>query len=171
MLVIGAVSVVAIFALRYGLDGLDHWKEVRASLRLARQKLDDVAVGQAKEAGLATIVPVAEMPQLEEEQKFLFRDRLHEQFKKAKIRTDPLTILPARTKAGIPYKVLRIKCVGKCQFDQLLDFLAALPENPYLVGVEELRVKCDTKQPPEKRKDVEIELVVSSFVRSSAAKP
>lgn len=167
MLIFGAVSVVAIFALRYGLDGLDHWKEVRASLSQARAKLDDITVNEAKQAGLLSIVPVAEMPSPEEEQKFLFRDRLYEQLKKAGIKTDPMTIMPARKKAGIPYGIIRIKCKGKCRFEQLLDFLAALPENPYLVGIEEFRMKCDTKQPPEKRKDVEIELVVSSFVRSS----
>ena len=51
--------------------------------------------------------------------------------------------------------------------DQLLDFLSNLNENPYLVGVEELRIQCDTKEPPEKRKDkeIEIDLTVSTFVK------
>ena len=109
---------------------------------------------------------MAERPAPEEQQKFLFRDRLYEQLKKAGIKAEPLTIMPARKKAGIPYKVLKIKCKGKCRLEQLLDFLAVLPENPYLVGIEELRIECDAKEPPEKRKDVEIELVVSTFVRS-----
>ena len=64
-----------------------------------------------------------------------------------------------------PYRVLRIKCKGKCKFDQLLDFLAALKENPYLVGVEELRIECDSKQPPDKRQDIEVDLTVSTFVK------
>lgn len=167
MLIVGAVSVVAIFGLRYGMDALDHWKEVRVSLKQARAKLDDIAVSETKQAGLLSIVPVAEMPQPEEQQKFLFRDRLYEQMKKSGIKAEPLTIMPARKKSGVPYKILRIKCKGKCQFNQLLDFLTALPENPYLVGIEELKMECDTKQPAEKRKDVEIELVVSTFVASS----
>lgn len=165
ILIVGVVSVVAIFGLRYGMDGLDHWKEVRASLRQARAKLDDITVSEIKQAGLLSIVPVAEMPQPEAQQKFLFRDRLYDQLKKAGIKTEPLSIMSARKKAGIPYKVLKIKCKGKCRFEQLLDFLAVLPENPYLVGIEELRVACDAKEPPEQRKEVEVELVVSTFVR------
>jgi len=163
MLIFGAIAAVAIVALKFGLDGLDRWHAVRTSLNAAREKLDDITIDETKQAGLLSIVPVAEMPALEEKQKFLFRDRLHEQLKKAGIKTEPLTILASRKKAGIPYKVLRVKCSGKCQFEQLLDFLAALPENPYLVGIEELRVDCDATQPPDKRKEVEIDLTVSTF--------
>jgi hypothetical protein len=169
LLVIGAVSVVVILALSYGLDGLDHWKQVRASLNAARAQLDDVAVDEAKQAGLLSIVPAAETPELEEKQKFLFRDRLHEQLKKAGIKTEPLTILAARRKSNLPYQVLKIKCRAKCKFEQLLGFLASLQENPYLVGVEELRIECDAKQPAEKRKDIEIDLTVSTFVQSPKA--
>ena len=113
------------------------------------------------------MVPVFETPQAEEKQKFLFRDKLHEQLKKAGINTEPLQFLPVRKPEGVSYKVLKIKCKGKCKFDQLLDFLANLKENPYLVGVEELQIQCDTKEPPEKRKDkeIEIDLTVSTFVK------
>ena len=171
ILMIGALSAGVILVLHFGLDGLDHWRTVRASLKSARDKLKEVAVDETKQAGLLSIVPVAETPQLEEKQKFLFRDRLHEQLKKAKIKPEPLAILAARRKAGLPYKVLRIKCRGKCQFNQLLDFLATLPENPYLVGIEELRIECDTKQPADKRKDVVVDLTVSAFVQPTQAKP
>jgi hypothetical protein len=169
LIVIGAISVVAILALTYGLDGLDRWKQVRASLRSARGQLDEVAIDETKQAGLLSIVPVAETPQLEEKQGFLFRERLHEQLKKAGIKTEPLMILAARRKSGLPYRVLKIKCRAKCKFDQLLAFLASLPENPYLVGIEELRIECDAKQPAEKRKDVEIDLTVSTFVQAPSA--
>ena len=165
ILIIGAVAAVAIVALKFGLDGLDRWRAIRTSLETAQKKLDDVAIDETKQAGLLSIVPAAEMPALEEKQKFLFRDRLHEQLKKAGIKTEPLTILAARKKKDIPYKVMRIKCSGKCQFGQLLDFLASLPENPYLVGIEELRLDCDPTQPADKRKEVEIDLTVSTFAR------
>ncbi|MHC4521175.1 MAG: hypothetical protein ACYTAS_21480 [Planctomycetota bacterium] len=144
-------------------------REKRILVIAARSKLDDVAIDEMKQAGLLSIVPAAETPQLEEKQKFLFRDRLHEQLKKAGIKTEPLTILAARRKKGFPYKILRIKCRAKCKFDQLLGFLAALPENPYLVGIEELRIECDAKQPADKRKDVEIDLTVSTFVQPATA--
>ena len=168
ILIIGLLSAVAIVALKFGLDGYDYWLEVRRSLQSHRTKLKDVVIDETKQAGLLSIVPVAETPQVEEKQKFLFRDRLHEQLKKAGIKTEPLTILAARKKLGLPYKVLRIRCRGKCKFDQMLNFLAAVQENEYLVGIEELRLECDAKQPAEKRKDVEIDLAVSTFVKSPA---
>ena len=162
---LGVVCVVAILAFTYGSDWLGQWGEVRASLALARSKLNDIGGDTTQRAGLLSIVPVFEEPQTEETQKFLFRDKLHEQLKKAGIKNEPLAFLAARRTKKAPYGVLRIKCKGKCRFDQLLDFLAALKENPYLVGVEELSIQCDTKEPPEKRKEVEIDLTVSTFVK------
>jgi hypothetical protein len=43
----------------------------------------------------------------------------------------------------------------------VLDFLARLNENPYLVGIEELKIK---KVDPKKPQDVELDLTVSTFV-------
>lgn len=165
ILVLGLLAAAAIVALSFGLKGLDRWEAARTSLKSARAKLDDVVIDETKQAGLLSIVPVLEMPQPEEKQKFLFRERLHEQLKKAGVKTEPLTILSSRRKAGISYRIMRIRCTGKCKFEQLLDFLAALPENPYLVGVEELRVDCDATKPPDQRQDVDIDLTVSTFVQ------
>ncbi|MDI9431254.1 MAG: hypothetical protein RBR19_06840 [Sedimentisphaerales bacterium] len=171
MVIFGALAAVAIVGLHYGLKGRDRWEKVRASLKSSREQLASLTADPSKQAALRTIVPVAEMPQVEETQQFLIRDRLHEQLKKAGIKTEPLTILPLRKKPGLPYDAIRIRCTGKCQLTQLLDFLATVYENPYLVGIEELRIRCDTKEPPEKRKDVEIDLVVSSFVRRPELRP
>jgi len=168
IVILGGVSAVAILGLHYGLKGLDRWEAVRTSLKSSRNQLASLTTDPSKQAAVLAIVPAAEMPQIEEKQQFLFRDRLHEQLKKAGIKTEPLTILPLRRKSDLPYDVMRIRCSGKCQLTQLLDFLATVYENPYLVAIEELRVRCDTKQPPEKRKDVEIDLVVSSFVQRPA---
>ncbi len=166
---IGLVAAGAILVFAFGTKGYDRWQKVRTSLKSAQAKLDDVTVDPVKQAGLLSIVPVAEPPEVEDKQKFLFRDKLHEQLKKAGIKVEPLTILPARRKVNLPYRVVLINCKGKCKLDQLLNFLATINENPYLVGVEELRFKCDTKQPPDKRKDIEIDLTVSTFVKPSAA--
>ena len=170
MLLIGAVCMIAIPALTYGTTWLDHWHQARASLAADKSKLNDIATDEAKRAGLLALVPVFETPQEEERQKFLFRDKLYEQLKKAGIKNEPLTFLPIKGTKKVPYNVLRIKCKGKCQFNQVLDFLAALKENPYLVGIEELSIQCDMKQPPEKRKDVEISLTVAAFVKRPQAK-
>jgi hypothetical protein len=167
MLLVGAAAAVIIFVFTYGSKGYDHWSEARLTLSSAQRKISEVETDKSRQAALAAMVPAIEMPQVEDKQKFLFRDRLHEQLKKAGINTEPLQFLPVRKPRGVPYRVLKIKCKGKCKFDQLLDFLANLKENPYLVGVEELRIQCDAKEPPEKRKDkpIEIDLTVSTFVK------
>lgn len=164
VILIGAVAAVGILLLTFGADWLAGWRQARATLARARNKIREVEGDRTRQAGLLALVPVLELPQPEESQKFLFRDKLHEQLKKAGIKTEPLQILPARKNRNLPYGVLKVKCRGKCQFHQLLEFLAAVQENPYLVGVEELRIQCDTKQPPDKRKEVEINLTVSTFV-------
>jgi hypothetical protein len=167
VLLLGAVSAAVIFAFTYGSKAYDRWSEARATLGAAKRKIGEVETDKNRQAALATMVPVCEAPQVEDKQKFLFRDRLHEQLKKAGINTEPLQFLPVRKPKGLSYKVLKIKCKGKCKLDQLLDFLSSLNENQYLVGVEELRIQCDTKEPPEKRKDkdIEIDLTVSTFVK------
>jgi hypothetical protein len=165
MIEVGVIAVVAILSFTFGPRVLQGWGEARASLAAARSRLGEVEADAAKQAGLVALVPACQAPEPEEKQKVLFRDQLHEQLKKAGINTEPLQIIGARKVSGLPYKVLKVKCKGKCKFDQLLDFLAGLKENPYLVGVEELRVTCDTKVPPEKRNQVEIDLTVSTFAK------
>jgi len=163
MVQIGAIAIIAIPAFTFGTKWIDNWRQVRESLAQSQDKLKDLEINEAAQAGLLAIVPVCEPPQEEEVQKLLFRDKLHEQLKKAGINTEPLQFLPIRK--GKDQKVLKIQCKGKCKFDQLLELLANLRENPYLVGIEELKVECDTKQPPEKRQEVEIVLTVSTFVK------
>jgi len=174
LLLIGAVAAVVILVFAYGTKGLGRWSKSRDSLTAAKRKLSEVETDKAKLAGLLAQVPVFEKPEPEEKQKSLFREKLHEQLKKSGINPEPpQPILSKRMNiGGTPYRVLKVKCKAKCKLDQLLDFLANLKENPYCVGVEELQIRCDTKEPPEKRKDkdVEVDLVVSTFVRDSGAK-
>jgi hypothetical protein len=167
MVLLGVLSAVAILVFTYGAKGYDNWSEARATISAAKRKLGELERDKSRQAALAAMVPVFEVPQAEDKQKFLFRDRLHEQFKKAGIKTEPLHLLPARRPRNVPYRVLKIRCKGTCKLDQLLDFLASLKENPYCVGVEELRIQCDMKEPPERRKDkpVDFDLVVSTFVK------
>ncbi len=167
MLLLGAATAVALFVFTYGSKGYDRWTEARATLVSAKRKVADVEMDRSRQAALASVVPVCEAPQAEDKQKFLFRDRLHEQLKKAGINTEPLQFLPVKKPKGVAYKVLKIKCKGKGKLDQVLDFLSGLNENQYLVGVEELRIQCDTKDPPEQRKnkEVEIDVTVSTFVK------
>jgi hypothetical protein len=174
MLLIGLALAVAVLVLGYGTKGMDHWGKSRASLAAAKKKLSEVETDKAKLAGLIALVPVFETPEPEEKQKSLFREKLYEQMKKAGINPEPPQPLAGKriSIAGANYRVLKIKCRAKCKLDQLLDFLAGLKENPYFVGVEDLQVRCDTKEPPEKRKDkdVDVDLILSTFVKDVAAK-
>lgn len=167
MVLVGVAAAVMIVVFTYGSKEYDRWSQARSTLNSAKRKLSEIEMDKSQQVALATMVPAVEAPQVEDKQKFLFRDKLYEQLKKAGINSEPLQFLPVRKPRGLSYKVLKIKCKGKCKFDQLLDFLANLKENPYLVGVEELRVQCDPKEPPEQRKDkeIEIDLTVSTFVR------
>ena len=160
---IAAVAVVAILLLVFVTTWFEHWVMVRKSLAGRQAMLKAIVPSEAKRAGLRSIVPVFEMPKAEEKQKFLFRNKFKEQIKKAGIKSKPLQILStgkSRSKTG--YKLLRLKCSSeKCKFTQILDLLASLKENPYLVGVEELKIKCD----PKKRNEFKLDLTVSAFAK------
>lgn len=175
MLLIGLAALAATLVFTYGVRGIDQWSKSRTSLAAAKKKLGEVETDKAKLAGLMALVPVFEFPEPQEKQKTLFREKLYEQLKRSGINTEPPQPLLGKkiTVGGATYQVLKIKCKGKCKFDQFLDFLANLKENPYIVGVEELQVRLDTKEPPEKRKDkdVDVDLIVSTFVRDVASKP
>jgi len=158
---IGAVCVAAILVFVFALGWLGHWAQARKSLVELKDKLELLDVGKAKQAGLMSIVPVFDMPEKEETQKFLFRDKLNEQLKKAGISSKPLQVVSTGKSPQAGYRLLRLKCSAKCRFGQVLDLLASLKENPYLVGIEEMRIKCDPKKPQE----VDLDLTVSTFVR------
>ncbi len=161
VLKIGAVCVAAIFVFVFASEWLDRWTKARASLAEVKNKLELIDVDKHKRDGLLSIVPVFEMPQKEETQRFLFRDKLNEQLKEAGIKNQPLQVASIGRSGQAGYRLLRLKCSAKCRFTQVLDLLSSLKENPYLVGVEELRIKCDSKKPEE----VDLDLTVSTFVK------
>ncbi|UCG55819.1 MAG: hypothetical protein JSU70_13220 [Phycisphaerales bacterium] len=161
---IGAACAVAILVFTFGKKWYDDWSDVRDSLTATREKLDAIGLDEAKQKALFAIVPVFEMPKAEEQQMFLFRDKFNEQLKRAGIKSEPLQVLPLGKKKG-EYRLLRMKCTGKGRFGQVLDLLANLKENPYLVGIEEMKIQCDPKKPQDQRQEVELELTVSTFVK------
>jgi len=162
VLKIGAVCVGSIFVFVFVFaPWLSRWAEARASLAEVKNKLELIDVDKAKQAGLLSIVPVFEMPEKEETQRFLFRDKLNEQLKKAGIKNQPLQVASIGKSGQAGYRLLRLKCSAKCRVTQVLDLLATLKENPYLVGVEELRMRIDKKKPQE----VDLDLTVSTFVK------
>jgi len=158
---IGAVCVVAILVFLFATSLRDRWAKVREESAKVRVQLEAISVDTTRQAGLMSIVPVFEMPVIEEKQKFLFRDKLNEQLKKAGIQSKPLQVLSTGRSPQAGYRLLRLKCSTKCRFIQVLDLLARLNDNPYLVGIEEMRIQCD----PKNRQEVELNLTVSTFVK------
>ena len=157
----GAVCAVVIVVFALGTPQFNKWKQARSSHASITNKLETLDVDETKRAGLMSIVPVFEMPEKEEKQKFLFRDKFNEQLRNARIKSEPLQVLPSIKSRVAGYKLLRLKCSAKCNFRQALDLLANLKENPYLVGIEELKIECDQKN----RQDVKLDLTISTFVK------
>lgn len=157
----GAIGAAVIIVFVFGSAGHDRWTKAKANAAVIRTKLDTIDVDKARQEGLMSIVPVFEMPQVEEEQKFLFRDKLSEQLRRAGIKNKPLQVQTGRKSPVSGYKQLLVKCSATCQFTQVLDFLARLNENPYLVGIEEFKIKCD----PKKRGEVDLDFTVSTFAK------
>lgn len=158
---IGAVGAAIILTSAFATKWLGHWAQARESLAKVRDKLKAIDVHEAKQAGLMSKVPVFQMPQAEQTQKFLFRDKLNEQLNDARIKSQPLQVLAAVKSPVAGYKLLRLKCSAKCRFTQVLELLANLNNNPYLVGIEEIKIKCDPKKPQE----VDLDLTVSTLVK------
>jgi hypothetical protein len=160
---IGAVSAVAILAFTFGTTWAGHWRERRKSIAEKRTTLKSIQVDKDKQERLMSIVPVFEDPNEEEEQKILFREKFYEQLKQVGFKSgEPIRVLRAKkAQAGTDYKLLGLQTRGKCNFQQLLDLLTKVNENPYLVGIEEMRMECDEKN----RQEFKLDLTVSTFVK------
>ena len=159
---LGGVAAVVILIFVLGSEWRGSWAKAKSKSAELKKKLNVIDVDRIKQAGLTTIVPVFEMPKVEDEQSFLFRDKLSEQFKKAGIKNKPLQVQTSRKSPKQGYHMLFVKTSAKCRFTQVLDFLARLNENPYLVGIEEFKIK---KTDPKKPQEMELDLTVSTLVR------
>ena len=165
----GAIIIAIIIAYMFILaPWLDDWKATRSALADYKQKLHMMGVGadsisKAKQQALMRIVPVVEPPQAEDAQRILFREKFSEQLKKAGIplKSGPGFDSSAKFQKDLGLKVLKVTCKTKCKFDQVLNLLANLNGNPYIIGIEQLRLQCDEKN----RKDLEMTLTVSTFVK------
>lgn len=158
---IGAVGVAAIVVFILAAEWIDHWTQAKETLQGLEEKLELIDLDKAKRAGLMTIVPEFEMPVERETQKYLFLNKLNEQLRAVRINSQPLQEVAGGKSPDSRYKLLRLKCSAKCRFTQVLDLLANIKENPYLVGIEEVRIKCDSKD----KQQVEMELTISTFVK------
>jgi len=172
-LLLGGAAVVVIVCWSLGLPWLRDWRGARGLLKAARQQLKLIAPGDDEKAAkaveeLARTVPVFEMPVSDSPsrghvpQSVLFRDRFSQQLQKAGVKVKTLEYTGTRSvKRVAGYRLLRLECKGQCEVNQAFDLLAGLNENPYLVGIEDIQMKCD----PKNRQNVELTLIVSTFAK------
>ena len=144
------------------------WHNTRSRLSIQRKGLQDVLAlagsESAKQAGLAAVVPVLEMPQDEKTQSRLFRDKFNEQLKTKNINVKSLKFLPAKTPdASNIYAKKLLECRGKCSYAQAVDLLTALNQNPYLAGIEQFQLKCGDKD----RNQMDLLLTVSTLFKKT----
>jgi hypothetical protein len=158
---LGATGLVAIIVFLFALDVYERWDTARQKSQELQNQLDNIDLNKARRSGLTSIVPVFEMPTEREEQRFLFRDKLNEQLSQARLSSLPLQEVPGGKSPVAGYELLRLKCSANCSIDQVFNLLADLKNNPYLVGVEEIRIKKDTKN----QQKFDFDLTVSTLAK------
>ena len=162
-----AVAVILVWFLVIG-PWFSDWGEIRKELGVERRQLQNVSassddkVAGAKQSGLFSMVPVFEMPEAGKEQTQKFRAKFNEQLKKSGLKVTSLQFLKRqKLKETSDYGMYPLKFHGKGNFNQVLDLLAGLNSNPFLLGIEDIRLTCDKKD----RKTMEIDMVVSTLTK------
>jgi hypothetical protein len=158
------IAGIAIFALFYlALSGISRWKGIRSNIEISTGQLQTLATAKPSDE-IRQIMSVLKIPQNEETQRNLFRTEFNSQLSRSGIRAQPIKVTTADKSPKAGYKTLFLECKAKGNFDQVLDFLANLQRNPYLVGIEKLVItKSDARN--QQSRDVNIEIKVSSFVK------
>ena len=162
-LVVGVIGVALILLVTYVvLPWLDVRDEI-AKTEEALAKLIAEKSAEPNEVELNRAVPAFEMPRTEDEQRLLFVRKVGEQFKKGGIKITGMPEFKSQPspQSDLELKMLRLDCSGKCKFDQALDLMAGLYENPYLVAVEYMNLKCAS----DNRQEWQLSLTVSTFVQ------
>jgi hypothetical protein len=160
----GIIGIGIILLLSLFLSWLQSWASLRQSIAQSNNQLAILAGGDEKLKSLRVKVPAVEVPQKEQKQLFAFRDELNTQLKRAGIQVKPFKVTFAAKSAGKEYQYMYVQCSGKATFESVLNFLADLKRNPYLVGIEELGItKTDARNA--QSREVNLELKVSTFVK------
>lgn len=154
----GGLILVFVFVLS---PWLDHWHDVSGRLAEEQAKLAKLEATQSRAA--ASVVPVLEMPQGLYLQRLLFEQKVNEQVKKAGIKIKRLGYR-SKGKKNAMFKgtVLQLECQGSGKLDQVLNLLAGLNENPYLLALEQFDLKCG---PEKKRQEMTVSFTVSTIAR------
>jgi hypothetical protein len=165
---LGAVCSVFIVGFVCVPEQIGRWRQMRSDIHAMEETLLQVQNPKnPKQLFLDTQVPVYRMPTTADDQAFLFRDKLTEQIKKAGLKEVPLQTDFSKKGSIGGYQPLFLSYAGKCSFDKLLKLLVDLKTNPYYVGVEALKIEADPKKPAEGRKEMTIELTLTTLAKKT----
>jgi hypothetical protein len=165
----GAYGVAAILAYSYILaPWAADWHRTRVATAANMRTIASLAGSVDRRLNQADIVPVFEMPVAAEQQQHLFKTRFNKQLTDAGIQAKSLQYITAgKTPNNLGFTVSKLKCDGKCTMPQAIRLLASLPENPYFLGIDELRLSCDPKKREEtKQAEMTLSITVSTFCSS-----
>jgi type II secretory pathway component PulM len=114
---------------------------------------------------LAKKVPTYEMPDDEDMQRLLFERAFSKQLKDSGVKTKgmPQFITKGKRIPQLGMRQLKIQGEGSCKFEQALDLLAKMYENPHLVSVEEFKLTCDEKK--RKERLVQVSVTVTTLTK------
>ena len=157
----GGIGIAAILIIYVALGGFEQWAKAKEEYKTLDQQLKDLNTDNRKQSGLLSIVPVFEMPADKETQKVLLREEMVQQFDEARISGQPWLEVPGKASPLPPYSLLCLHSNGSCRISQMFNLLANLKENPYLVAIEELRIKCDEQNPQQ----INFDITVSTFYK------
>ena len=136
---------------------------LRARVERQEQLLERIGMSPTPKAKmnqmiLSKKVPTYTMPQEEDMQRLIFEREFGKQLKKAgvKPKSMPRFISQGKKIPPLGVKMLKIQGEGKCKFEQALDLLAGMYENPHLASVEEFKLTCDEKKRKERLVDVSL---------------
>jgi hypothetical protein len=161
---LGAAGVAAIIVLLSVLDFQESWVNAKATFETTNAKLatlSTIDMTGTKYSGLMSAVPVFQMPEEKEKQKFLFRDSLNTQLKKSNVNSQPWQEIAGKRALIANHEVMRLKTSGKCNVNQLFDLLANLKENPCLICIDELMIRLDTQN----KQQVTFDITLSTPVK------
>ena len=153
-----------IIAYVFGFEpALNQYNTVRADLARAKNNLNSIEkianAGTGQQRVVLSKVPLFEMPADEQTQRALFRSKINEQLTKAGIAVQTLQYV-SKPRREMGLTIFKLQFRGKCETEKLLNFLAMLDENPYLVAVEQMHIRID----PKNRRLADIVLEVSTAV-------
>ncbi len=144
----GGIGIVAVLVLIIAVQGYGSWNKKTTDYNTIVSQLKTLNVPDSARKRTMEIVPVFLMPKDEQTQKTLFRNSLEQLFEQLQITTEPWQeVTTSKSPILTGYGALRLKASGSCRFEQILNLLSELKQNPYLVGIEEFHVECNPQNP------------------------